>query len=114
MGLRYASLSISGHLSFQMHTLVSHGCLAPSLDGLLPIPSCRVKAGQREAILALIERVEATNPLDAPTEHLEHCHGSWRLLFSTVTILVCSVQRSKLDRLHAAKTMHACAWTAQS
>ncbi len=47
-----------------------------------------MKAGQKDAILALIERVEATNPLEAPTEHLEHCQGSWRLLFSTVTILV--------------------------
>ena len=49
-----------------------------------------MKAGQKEAILSLVEQVEANNPLEAPTEHLEHCQGSWRLLYSTVTILVCS------------------------
>ena len=49
-----------------------------------------MQAGQREAVLSLIEQVEATNPLDAPTQHLEQCQGSWRLLFSTVTILVCT------------------------
>ena len=47
-----------------------------------------LQAGQKEAVLSLIEQVEATNPLEAPTEHLEQCQGSWRLLFSTVTILV--------------------------
>ena len=47
-----------------------------------------MQASQKAAILSLIEGVEATNPLQAPTEHLEQCQGSWRLLFSTVTILV--------------------------
>ena len=47
-----------------------------------------MQAGQKEAVLSLIEQVEATNPLEAPTQHLEQCQGSWRLLFSTVTILV--------------------------
>ena len=47
-----------------------------------------LQAGHKEAVLSLIEQVEATNPLKAPTQHLEQCQGSWRLLFSTVTILV--------------------------
>ncbi len=51
-------------------------------------------------MLSLIEQVEATNPLKAPTQHLEQCQGSWRLLFSTVTILV----HPKL--LPATKGMH--------
>ena len=46
------------------------------------------QAGQKEAVLSLIEQVEAINPLEAPTQHLDQCHGSWRLLFSTLTILV--------------------------
>ncbi|CAL8467657.1 g7195 [Coccomyxa elongata] len=42
---------------------------------------------QREEILKRIKELEACNPLEAPTEHLDQCQGSWHLLFSTVTIL---------------------------
>jgi hypothetical protein len=43
---------------------------------------------QRNQILKLVELLEAASPVAAPTEHLDLCKGSWRLLFSTVTVLV--------------------------
>ena len=43
---------------------------------------------ERQRILSLVEALEAGNPLHAPTEHLDRVHGTWRLLFSTITILV--------------------------
>ena len=81
--VRWSALSL-----LHPHSVVVTDWLVPSLGACLTICACVVKAGQKDAILALIEQVEATNPLEAPTEHLEHCQGSWRLLFSTVTILV--------------------------
>ena len=45
---------------------------------------------ERQRILRLVEALEAGNPLHAPTEHLDCVEGTWRLLFSTITILVCS------------------------
>lgn len=47
-----------------------------------------MQAAQQQRILSLVEMVEAANPLHAPTEHLEQVEGTWRLLFSTITILV--------------------------
>ena len=41
-----------------------------------------------QSILSLVEAVEAGNTLHAPTEHLEAVAGTWRLLFSTISILV--------------------------
>ncbi len=43
---------------------------------------------ERQRILSLVEALEAGNPLQAPTEHLDRVEGTWRLLFSTITILV--------------------------
>ncbi|CAK0761420.1 hypothetical protein CVIRNUC_002858 [Coccomyxa viridis] len=71
-------VSVKGHIKGEL------------LSAIASIPHTGVygiEAGQKEAVLSLIEQVEATNPLKAPTQHLEQCQGSWRLLFSTVTIL---------------------------
>ncbi|KAK9909477.1 hypothetical protein WJX75_002883 [Coccomyxa subellipsoidea] len=60
------------------------------LSALLSVQDTGVyglESAQREELLRKIENLEACNPLESPTEHLDQCHGSWRLLFSTVTIL---------------------------
>lgn len=47
-----------------------------------------VQAAERERLLELVARLEAGNPLPDPTQHLDLLAGSWRVLFSTITITV--------------------------
>ena len=48
----------------------------------------RPQAEEREQILALISQLEAHNCFLEPARNLHRVAGSWRLLFSTITILV--------------------------
>ena len=70
---------------------VLHGCHAcmprPSASLALQL-HCMMQEEERRRILRLVEALEAGNPLQAPTEHLDRVDGTWRLLFSTITILV--------------------------
>ena len=47
-----------------------------------------LQAAQLEDLKALVEQVEATSPLHAPTEHIELLAGKWQLLFSTIKVTV--------------------------
>ncbi|KAK9816553.1 hypothetical protein WJX72_001845 [[Myrmecia] bisecta] len=49
---------------------------------------------RRQEILDVLERLEACNPVAAPTEHLDQVAGDWRLLYTTITI-----QGSRRSRL---------------
>jgi len=53
-----------------------------------------VPAAKRAAILELVSRLEATNPVPAPARSLPLCDGPWTLLFSTIVIT--GVKRTKL------------------
>ena len=47
-----------------------------------------MQAQDRDRILSLAAEVERLNPLPDATRHLDRVAGRWRLLFSTITILV--------------------------
>jgi hypothetical protein len=46
------------------------------------------QAHDRDRILNLAAAVEQCNPLPNAAQHLEEVAGCWRLLFTTITILV--------------------------
>ncbi len=52
------------------------------------------QAAKLQEILALLDKLEASNPLLNPTEHLEQVAGDWRLLYTTITITVRTAQHS--------------------
>ncbi len=47
-----------------------------------------MQAQDRDRILSLAAELENLNPLPDATRHLDRVAGRWRLLFSTITILV--------------------------
>lgn len=47
-----------------------------------------MQAQDRDRILGLAAELERHNPLPDATRHLDRVAGRWRLLFSTITILV--------------------------
>lgn len=59
-----------------------------------------LQAPDREHVLGLLAQLEALNPLAEPTQNLSRVAGDWRLLFSTITILVSlETLGSKVPRL---------------
>lgn len=44
------------------------------------------QAAEKERLLQLVALLEAGNPLPEPTQQLDELAGSWRVLFSTITI----------------------------
>lgn len=53
-----------------------------------PHTHTRAQAAKRQAVAELVVQLEALNPLEAPTQHLEQVAGDWRLLYTTITITV--------------------------
>ena len=47
-----------------------------------------LQAEKRDEIAGLIQQLECLNPLQSPTEHLEQLDGKWRLLYTTIRIVV--------------------------
>ena len=47
-----------------------------------------LQAEKRDDIAQLIQQLECLNPLQSPTEHLEQVAGKWRLLYTTIRIVV--------------------------
>jgi hypothetical protein len=47
-----------------------------------------VPAAKRAEVLAAVEALEARSPVAAPLERMDLLAGSWRLLFTTITITV--------------------------
>eukprot|EP00877_Chromochloris_zofingiensis_P009407 jgi/Chrzof1/471/Cz01g17010.t1 len=45
-----------------------------------------VQAAKHQAVVHLIEAMEAVNPLHAPVNHLDRVQGDWRLLYTTIHI----------------------------
>ncbi|MEW5302026.1 MAG: hypothetical protein WDW38_008655 [Sanguina aurantia] len=52
------------------------------------------QAAKKSSIHGLIEQLESINPLAAPTQSMDRVAGSWRLLYSTISIS--GVKRTKL------------------
>lgn len=49
---------------------------------------CLLQAAKRQKVAAVVESLEALNPLQQPTQHLDRVAGSWNLLYTTITITV--------------------------
>ena len=47
-----------------------------------------IQAAQLEKIKGAIEQLEAENPLQNPTEHLDLLAGRWSVLFTTIKVTV--------------------------
>ena len=47
-----------------------------------------LQAEKRDEIAQLIHQLECLNPLQSPTEHLDQVAGKWRLLYTTIRIVV--------------------------
>eukprot|EP00878_Enallax_costatus_P025694 GHUV01027513.1.p1 GENE.GHUV01027513.1~~GHUV01027513.1.p1 ORF type:complete len:236 (+),score=66.50 GHUV01027513.1:274-981(+) len=53
-----------------------------------------VPAAKRQEVAAVVDSLEALNPLQQPTQHLDQVAGSWNLLYTTITIT--GVKKTKL------------------
>eukprot|EP00879_Flechtneria_rotunda_P032978 GHRR01036485.1.p1 GENE.GHRR01036485.1~~GHRR01036485.1.p1 ORF type:complete len:151 (+),score=36.31 GHRR01036485.1:88-540(+) len=53
-----------------------------------------VPASKRQEVAAVVEALEAVNPLQNPTQHLEQVAGSWHLLYTTISITVSNMIKS--------------------
>jgi hypothetical protein len=49
---------------------------------------CVVQSSKRQEVAGIIESLEALNPLQQPTQHLDQLAGKWVLLYTTITITV--------------------------
>ena len=47
-----------------------------------------LQAEKRDEIAQLMQQLECLNPLQSPTEHLDQVAGKWRLLYTTIRIVV--------------------------
>jgi hypothetical protein len=48
----------------------------------------RAQAAKRQEVAAIVSALEARNPLQQPTAHLERVEGTWDLLYTTISITV--------------------------
>eukprot|EP00882_Tetradesmus_deserticola_P009697 GHRQ01010239.1.p1 GENE.GHRQ01010239.1~~GHRQ01010239.1.p1 ORF type:complete len:243 (+),score=140.18 GHRQ01010239.1:95-730(+) len=53
-----------------------------------------VQSAKRQEVAALVEALEALNPLQQPTQHLDQLAGKWLLLYTTITIT--GIRKTKL------------------
>ncbi|KAF6256783.1 hypothetical protein COO60DRAFT_79493 [Scenedesmus sp. NREL 46B-D3] len=53
-----------------------------------------VQSAKRQEVAAIIEALEALNPLQQPTQHLDQLAGKWVLLYTTITIT--GIRKTKL------------------
>jgi hypothetical protein len=47
-----------------------------------------LQSAKRQEVADIIEALEALNPLQQPTQHLDQLAGKWVLLYTTITITV--------------------------
>lgn len=47
-----------------------------------------VQAAKRQEVAEIVAALEAHNPTENPTQHLDLVEGTWNLLYTTITITV--------------------------
>jgi hypothetical protein len=57
---------------------------------LLLVLQPALQSAKRQEVADIIEALEALNPLQQPTQHLDQLAGKWVLLYTTITITVSS------------------------
>lgn len=64
-----------------------------------------LQAGPLKDIKDIIEELEAENPLQNPTDHLELLAGRWNVLFTTIKVTV-SLHEAKAKSMHLCQACH--------
>jgi hypothetical protein len=49
-----------------------------------------IQAAKRQEVAEIVAALEAHNPTTNPTQHLDLVEGAWNLLYTTITITVCT------------------------
>lgn len=63
----------------------SHGWQCP--DKVL-LSGFSLQAAKRQEVAEIVTALEAHNPTQNPTQHLDQVEGAWNLLYTTITITV--------------------------
>jgi hypothetical protein len=51
-----------------------------------------LQSAKRQEVAEIVEALEALNPLQQPTQHLDQLAGKWVLLYTTITITVSATE----------------------